>query len=65
MSPSPSMERRFDVPPTPCDSPVAGFVEPVGSSWESRRLPEDQLNFRMLSASMDRLDLEINRPRDR
>ena len=34
-------------------------------SWEERNVSEDQLNFRTLSASMDRLDLEINPPRDR
>ena len=34
-------------------------------SWEERNVPEDQLNFRTLSVSMDRLDLELNPPEDR
>jgi hypothetical protein len=34
-------------------------------SWEEQRLSEDQLNFRTLSVSMDRLDLEMNPPVDR
>ena len=34
-------------------------------SWEGRNVPEDQLNFRTLSVSMDRLDLELNPPEDR
>ena len=32
---------------------------------ESAAQGEDQLNFRAMSASMDRLDLEINPPTDR
>ena len=31
----------------------------------ARQLTDDQLNFRTMSASMDRLDLEINPPTDR
>lgn len=34
-------------------------------SWEERNVSEDQLNFRTLSVSMDRLDLEMNPPEDR
>ncbi|XP_059083476.1 equilibrative nucleoside transporter 1-like isoform X2 [Tigriopus californicus] len=34
-------------------------------SWEERNVPEDQLNFRNFSQSMDRLDLEMNPPIDR
>ena len=34
-------------------------------AWELGNLPDDTLNFRTLSASMDRLDLEINPPQDR
>ena len=37
----------------------------LGPSWEERNAPEDQLNFRTLSVSMDRLDLELNPPEDR
>jgi hypothetical protein len=38
---------------------------PLAPSWEGRNVPEDQLNFRTLSVSMDRLDLELNPPEDR
>ena len=35
-------------------------------SWEEQRhMTEDHLNFRTLSVSMDRLDLEMNPPVDR
>jgi hypothetical protein len=37
----------------------------MATSWEERNVPDDQLNFRAISASMDRLDLEINPPADR
>ena len=44
---------------------TAGVVR-LTPSWEERpNLGEDQLNFRAISASMDRLDLEINPPADR
>ena len=44
-----------------------GHLPPALSpSWEEQRhVSDDRLNFRQLSASMDRLDLEINVPRDR
>lgn len=44
---------------------VAPSAHQGGSSWEERALTDDQLNFRTLSASMDKLDLEINPPTDR
>ena len=37
----------------------------LAPSWEERNVSEDQLNFRTLSVSMDRLDLEMNPPEDR
>ena len=37
----------------------------LGPSWQERNAPEDQINFRTLSVSMDRLDLELNPPEDR
>ena len=44
---------------------VGGRGVPLGPSWEERNVPDDQLNFRTLSVSMDRLDLEMNPPEDR
>ena len=45
---------------------VTSGVVRLTPSWEERpNLGEDQLNFRAISASMDRLDLEINPPTDR
>ena len=44
----------------------AGHQVPLAPSWEDQRhVTEDQLNFRTLSVSMDRLDLEMNPPVDR
>ncbi len=39
----------------------------LAPSWEERanQMTDDQLNFRTLSASMDKLDMEIHPPRDR
>ena len=37
----------------------------LAASWEQRNVSEERLNFRTLSVSMDRLDLEMNPPEDR
>eukprot|EP00095_Tigriopus_kingsejongensis_P011399 maker-scaffold68_size422247-snap-gene-3.19 protein:Tk11399 transcript:maker-scaffold68_size422247-snap-gene-3.19-mRNA-1 annotation:"hypothetical protein DAPPUDRAFT_300160" len=44
---------------------IDGHAVQLTPSWEERNVPEDQLNFRNFSQSMDRLDLEMNPPRDR
>ena len=46
-------------------NPAGNRGAQINSSWEQRNAPEDQLNFRTLSVSMDRLDLELNPPEDR
>ena len=46
-------------------NPAGNRGAQMNSSWEQRNAPEDQLNFRTLSVSMDRLDLELNPPEDR
>ena len=46
-------------------NPASNRGAQINSSWEQRNAPEDQLNFRTLSVSMDRLDLELNPPEDR
>ena len=33
--------------------------------WDQRNVSDDQVNYRTLSVSMDRLDLELNPPEDR